>query len=261
MLLPRWLFGADDTGAAAIIFIVAVPVALALWLSVRFPPRILGPDDSARAMHGSVLYAVATGWLHGARTVLAVPAVAATLAGLAAHRMVFGINTLLVLVIVRHSDTAQRRRLRDRPRLFFGAAGVGAFLANVVMPAAVRRWGRYATPTARWPSRPSSSSAASGLQLPVMVVVRFPARRGRPGGQAVRRHRDADRRRRRAARARVRGPGFAVLDGVHRRDHGRGGRDSRRRPLARAGARRVGVYLVGLAAARRQSAGAPNARG
>ena len=37
MLLPRWLFGAGDTGAAAIIFIVAVPVAVALWLSCALP--------------------------------------------------------------------------------------------------------------------------------------------------------------------------------------------------------------------------------
>ena len=43
MLLPRWLFGADDTGAATVIFIVTVPVLLALLLSVRFPPHILGP--------------------------------------------------------------------------------------------------------------------------------------------------------------------------------------------------------------------------
>ena len=85
---PAWLFGADDTGAAAIIFIVAIPVALALLLSLRFPPHVLGPHASVRAIHGSVAYAVATGWLHGARTVLAVPTVAGTLAGLAAHRMV-----------------------------------------------------------------------------------------------------------------------------------------------------------------------------
>ena len=42
MLLTRWLFGADDTGAAAVILIVAVPVSLALRLSVRFHPHILG---------------------------------------------------------------------------------------------------------------------------------------------------------------------------------------------------------------------------
>src|SRR6185503_4549381 len=85
MLVPRWLFGADDTGAATIIFLVTVPVALALLLSVRFPPHILGPHESTRSIHGSVIYAVATGWLHGARTVAAVPTVAATLSGLAAH--------------------------------------------------------------------------------------------------------------------------------------------------------------------------------
>ena len=105
MLLPRWAFGAGDTGAAAIIFIVTLPVAVALLLSVRFHPHVLGPQESVRAIHGSVAYAVATGWLHGARTVLSVPTVAATLSGLAAHRMVFGINTLLVLVMVRHTDT------------------------------------------------------------------------------------------------------------------------------------------------------------
>ncbi len=134
MLLPRWLFGADDTGAAAIIFIVTVPVALALLLSVRFPPHILGPHESKRAIHGSVAYAVATGWLHGARTVFAVPTVAATLSGLAAHRMVLGINTLLVLVMVRHTDTQDVAGL-GTAGLFFAATGIGSFLATALTPA------------------------------------------------------------------------------------------------------------------------------
>ena len=112
MLVPRWLFGADDTGAAAIIFIVVIPVAIALLLSLRFPPHVLGPHASARAIHGSVAYAVATGWLHGARTVLAVPTVAGTLAGLAAHRMVLGINTLHGVC----HGAAQRHPERRGPR-------------------------------------------------------------------------------------------------------------------------------------------------
>ena len=127
MLVPRWLFGADDTGAASIILIVAVPVLGAFWLSWRFPPHVLGPDDSTRAIHGSVVYAVATGWVHGVRTVTAVPTVAATLAGLAAHRMVFGINTLLVLVIVRHTDTQE-------------VAGLGTAALFAAAPAAARSW-------------------------------------------------------------------------------------------------------------------------
>ena len=114
MLVPRWLFGTGHAGAASVIFIAMVPVAIALWLSVRFKPRVLGPDDSARAVHGSATYAVATGWGYGVRTVLSVPTVAATLSGLAAHRVVLGINTLLVLVLVRHTGMPGRRGARHR---------------------------------------------------------------------------------------------------------------------------------------------------
>jgi hypothetical protein len=172
MLVPRWLFGADDTGAAAIILIVAIPVTLALWLSWRFPPHILGPDDSARAIHGSVAYAVATGWVHGIRTVAAVPTVAATLAGLAAHRMVLGINSLLVLVIVRHSDTQQVAGFGTTV-LFFAATGVGQFLAAAVMPVAVRRWGRYRTANGALAVSALIQLAGAGLHLPIMVVCGF----------------------------------------------------------------------------------------
>lgn len=172
MLLPRWLFGADDAGAAAIILIAAVPVALALWLAWRFPPRLLGPDDSARAVHGSVVYAVALGWVHGIRTVLAVPAVAATLTGLAAHRVVFGINSLLVLVMVRHTDTHQVAGLGTAV-LFVAATGAGSFLAAAVMPVAVRRWGRYATANGALGFAALVQLVGSGLQLAMMVACGF----------------------------------------------------------------------------------------
>lgn len=172
MLLPRWLFGSGDTGSSAAIFCAAVPVAVALWLSVRFKPRVLGPDDSARAVHGSVAYAVATGWVYGARTAFGVRSVAATLAGLAAYRMVFAINTMLVLVIVRHTDT------HDAPGLgiavAFGAAtGGGAFLANFATPSAVRRWGRYATVNGALIAAVLIQFAAVGLHLPVMLASGF----------------------------------------------------------------------------------------
>lgn len=172
MLLPRWLFGADDSGASAIIFIVTVPVSVALWLAVRFPPRMLGPDDSARAVHGSVAYAVATGWIHGARTVLAVPTVASTLAGLSAHRMAFGINTLLVLVMVRHSDTGAVAGLGTAV-VFVAATGTGSFLATFVTPAAVRRWGRYPTPNGALAFAAVVQLFGVGMQLPVLVGCGF----------------------------------------------------------------------------------------
>jgi hypothetical protein len=169
MLLPRWAFGAGDTGAAAIIFIVTLPVAVALLLSVRFHPHVLGPQESFRAIHGSVAYAVATGWLHGARTVLSVPTVAATLSGLAAHRMVLGINTLLVLVAVRHTDTADVAGLGTAV-LFVAATGLGSFLATAVTPSIVRRWGRYAAPNGALAFAAVVQLCGSGLRLPVMVL-------------------------------------------------------------------------------------------
>ncbi len=172
MLLPRWQFGAGDSGASIVIFLVVVPVALALWLAKRFPPRLLGPDDSARAVHGSVIYAVATGWLHGARTVLAVPTVSATLAGLAAHRMAFGINTLLVLVMVRHTDATTVAGFGTTV-LFVTAGGAGQFLSTALTPALVKRWGRYVTPNGALAFAAVVQLAGATLQLPVMIVCGF----------------------------------------------------------------------------------------
>ena len=174
MLLPRWLFGAGDAGAAAIIFISVVPVALALWLSVRFGPHVLGPHESKRAIHGSVAYAVSTGWAHGARTVLAVRTVAGTLAGLATHRIAFGINTLLVLVLVRHADTPAVPGLGlGTAVLFVAVTGTGSFLATLAAPAVIARRGRYATANWALGFAAVAQLAAVGLQLPLMLMCGF----------------------------------------------------------------------------------------
>ncbi|WP_179466673.1 MFS transporter [Mycolicibacterium vinylchloridicum] len=172
MLLPRWLFGSGDTGAATIMLLVAVPVAISFVLSLRFPPHQLGPDDTARAVHGSVFYTVATGWLYGARTVLNTPTVAATLSGLASHRMVFGINTLLVLVIVRHSDSPAVGSLGTAV-VFVAATGSGAFLANILAPLSIKRWGRYATANGALVCAAIVQLAGATLQLAVMIVCGF----------------------------------------------------------------------------------------
>jgi hypothetical protein len=172
MLASRSLLGADDKGAAAIIFIVVLPVSLALLLSVRFPRHVLGPHESARAIHGSVAYAVATGWLHGARTVLAVRTVAATLGGLASHRMVLGINTMLVFVMLRHGETQSVVGF-GTAALFFFFGGIGAFLANVFTPSAVGRWGRYRTANGSLLLAAIIQLGAVGLQMPAMLLCGF----------------------------------------------------------------------------------------
>ncbi len=167
MLLPRWLVGAGDAAAATIIFLVTVPVAIALALSIRFRPHVLGPDCSAE--HGSAVHAVATGWVSGVRAVAATPSVAATLSGLAAHRMVFGINTLLVLVMVRDADMSGFGGLGTAV-VFVAAAGCGSFLANVLTPSAIRRRGRYATAGVALLSGALVQLAGATLDLRVMVL-------------------------------------------------------------------------------------------
>jgi MFS family permease len=172
MLVPRALFGSGDTGAASVIFLVVVPLLVATLLSVRFGDHVLGPDDTGRAIHGSAVYAVVTGWLHGVRTVLDRPTVAATLSGLAAHRMVFGVNSLLILLLVRNGHMASVSALSSA-MLFVAAAGAGSFSANLVTPPAVRRWGRYATANGALALAAVIELAGAGLQLWVLVAGGF----------------------------------------------------------------------------------------
>ena len=172
MLVPRYLVGSGDSGSATVIFIAAVPVALALVLSARFKPTVLGPDDSNRSVHGSVAYAVATGWGYGIRTVVRVRTVGATLAGLSAHRIAFGVNTLLVLVIVRHAGSMDVGGLGTAV-LFVASTGLGSFLANFLTPQAVRRWGRYATANGALVFAALVQLGAATLYLPMMIACGF----------------------------------------------------------------------------------------
>jgi Major Facilitator Superfamily len=172
MLVPRFFVGAGDRGASVIIFLTAIPIAIALLLSWRFGPRVLGPDDTKRAIHGSAVYAVITGWLHGARTVVSYPTVAATLSGLAAHRMVVGINSLLILVLAHHTKGPAVGGL-GIALLVLSASGLGSFLATVLTPPTVRRWGRYAAVNGTLAAAALIEVAGAGLLLPVMVACSF----------------------------------------------------------------------------------------
>ena len=86
--------------------------------------------------------------------------------------MVFGINTLLVLLLVRHTDTAAVAGLGTAV-LFVAAAGVGVVSGEPGDPAAVRRWGRYATANGALAFAAVVQLAGAGLHLPVMVACGF----------------------------------------------------------------------------------------
>ncbi len=172
MLVPRMVVGAGDNGASAVIVLTAIPVALALLLALRFGPHALGPDDTRRAIRGPVGYAVVTGWLHGLRAVAAHPTVAAALSGLAAHRMVVGINSLVMLLLVHHLAAHVAGGL-GTALLFFAVAGLGAFLGNVLTPSLIRRWGRYTTANGALMGAAVAQLPTATLTIPVMVACSF----------------------------------------------------------------------------------------
>jgi hypothetical protein len=57
--------------------------------------------------------------------------------------------------------------------MFVAATGTGSFLANVLTPPAVRRWGRYTTANGALAIAAVIQIAGVGLQLPVMVACGF----------------------------------------------------------------------------------------
>ncbi|WP_078289755.1 MFS transporter [Mycobacterium sp. D16R24] len=171
MLMLRAVFGAGDLGSATVIFLVIVPATAAAWVASGFPGDRLGPDDSVRAVYGSAVYAVATGWVHGARTIVSTPSVFDALIGLAAHRMVFGINTLLVLVLVRNN--ASLFAGIGAAALFLACTGIGSFLGTVSTPALLRRFGRGRTLGIALGGAVALQLIASGLYVPIVLGAAF----------------------------------------------------------------------------------------
>lgn len=171
MLMLRAAFGAGDLGSATVIFLVIVPTTAATQVASGFPGDRLGPDDSVRAVHGSAFYAVATGWLHGARTIVGTPSVFDALIGLAAHRMVFGVNTLLVLVLVRSNESVFAGI--GAAALFLACTGIGSFLGTVSTPALLRRFGRGRTLGMALGGAVVLQLIASGLYIPILLASAF----------------------------------------------------------------------------------------
>lgn len=171
MLLPRWLLGSGDEGASAIVFLVAIPVSIALLWSLRFGPRVLGGRHRTRDPRICCLR-------RGHR-----------LATWSAHRGATSDRRCRPVRFGSASDGGRYQLTadlapgppRDRPGrwglgtalLFFAATGLGAFLANVLTPTAIRRWGRYATANGALAAAATIQVAAAGLLVPVMVVCGF----------------------------------------------------------------------------------------
>lgn len=144
----RQVLGSGNVGSGVTVVVAAVGSLVAGFVAAGFARQALGPDAEqagGATIGGSTTRAVAAGLDRGARAVWRAPGVAAALLALGAHRVAFGINTLLTLLLVRTAFP------RNSPLMPSGIAGlgqvvaagaVGLLLAAVLTPVLVRRWGQ-----------------------------------------------------------------------------------------------------------------------
>jgi MFS family permease len=170
----RMLAGAGNTGSAITTLVAGLGPLAAAVVATGFRRRSLGPD--ATSGPSRTVVAVLHGFVDGARAVAANPTIAASFAGLAAHRLAFGITTLLTLLLYRYAFT-------DIGPLRAGLAGIGEVVAvaaagllcaALVTPRLVHRFGRA------WTIRLSLAVACVTqlllgvfLSLPVVLVSAF----------------------------------------------------------------------------------------
>ena len=145
----RALIGPGDTGSAWVTGGAVLGSLVAAAIAAGFDRGQLGPDSvnepdrsTERATH-----AMASGLRDGLAAAARVPSVAAGLVALVAHRLSFGIVTLVALLLYRNSFSSHgllRAGLAGVGELL-AAGAAGLLLAAVLTPLLVARFGRRRT--------------------------------------------------------------------------------------------------------------------
>ncbi|MFT3660632.1 MAG: MFS transporter [Gordonia sp. (in: high G+C Gram-positive bacteria)] len=138
----RALFGSGDTGSAATLLAGSTIALVSAAIAAGFAKRFLGPDVPDDLGH-TAIYAVAHGFGHGLRAIASTRTVTVVLAAIGAHRFVFGMNTLMLLLIVRTADLGPIRGHDVGAVAMIGAGvAIGALAAAFTTPMLVHRVGR-----------------------------------------------------------------------------------------------------------------------
>jgi len=131
----RGLLGPQDTDAAWTTMLAALGSLVIVAVATTITRGSLGPDERREAARA--LRAVASGLVDGARAARDAPGVVAAFCAVAAHRLAFGVTTLVVLLLMRYS-------LTDVGPLKAGIAGLGevvvAVAAGLGVAAVVTPW-------------------------------------------------------------------------------------------------------------------------
>ncbi len=140
------LIGAGDFGSAVAVAISGTGSVLGAILAAGFRPRMLGPAPDA-AKGENTVHAIATGLRTGAGAVWESRVVTAAMLGIGTHRIVFGMNTLIMVLVLR--QTPMDGSGLSGGLVGFGVAiaatAAGMLVAAVVAPLLIPRLGRART--------------------------------------------------------------------------------------------------------------------
>lgn len=137
------VIGAGDFGSGVAVGLSATGSVVGALAAARFRPRSLGPGIESRT--DSPLKDVAAGLKSGAQAVWRSAGVTTAMLGIGAHRIVFGINTLIMVLVLRETTGSTLPGGLAGFGIAVGASAVGMFLAALITPFAVPRFGRTRT--------------------------------------------------------------------------------------------------------------------
>ncbi|MFC6011619.1 MFS transporter [Nocardia lasii] len=139
------LIGAGDAASAVAVALSGIGSVVGAVLTLGFRPHVLGPDRGSAATESTV-HAIATGLRTGARAVWHSAQVTTAMIGIGAHRVVFGMNTLIMVLVLRQpgQDTDMSGGLVGFG-VAIGFAAAGMLIAAILAPVLIPRLGRPRT--------------------------------------------------------------------------------------------------------------------
>jgi MFS family permease len=140
------LIGAGDFASAVAVAISGIWSVLGAVLATGFGAKVLGPEARSSTRE-STMRAIATGLRTGATAVWGSIQVTTAMLGIGAHRIVFGINTLIMVLVLRQAPTdgAGMNNGLTRFGVAIGATAAGMLVAAVAAPFLIPRLGRPRT--------------------------------------------------------------------------------------------------------------------
>ncbi|MGW4479908.1 MFS transporter [Rhodococcus triatomae] len=141
------VLGTGDRSSGITVAVAAIASVVGAVAASGFAPHRLGPGDTDGGPTGSAaVRAVASGLRTGAVAVWQAPGVTSAMIGIGVHRIVFGIDTLLMVLLLRdpHTGDGLPAGLAGFG-VAVGATAAGMLLAAVATPLLIPRLGRTRT--------------------------------------------------------------------------------------------------------------------